>query len=69
MNSGHIKVKVGFQFKKVFVVDTENCKSYDCFHPHDCPVQGARGVRSSAARWMCLTNVNRGCPDKPKLKK
>lgn len=66
--NGHIKVKIAGKIRSVYVTDIHNCKGYECFHPHDCPVQGARGVRSSEARWMCLTNVLRGCPDKP-LKK
>lgn len=48
--------------KNVQVVDAL-CPKRSCYHPHDCPVQGAGGVRESTERWMCLTNVNHGCPD------
>ena len=65
MSSGTIKVKVAGRTRSVFVTDVKNCKAYKCFHPHDCPVQGAGGVRSSQERWMCLTNVTHGCPDNP----
>ena len=66
--SGHIKVKVAGKIRNVWVTDTKNCKDYKCFHPHDCPIQGASGVRNSQERWMCLTNLYHGCPDKPEKK-
>jgi hypothetical protein len=66
MSSGKIKVKFAGKTRSVWVSDVNNCKEYKCFHPHDCPVQGLRSVRSSAERWMCLTNVIKGCPDEPK---
>jgi len=65
MSSGTIRMKLHGKYRDVWVADTKNCKDYKCFHPHDCPVQGARGVRSSKERYMCLTNVNNGCPDEP----
>jgi hypothetical protein len=40
-----------------------DCPERSCWHPHDCPIQGAGGVRESAERWMCLTNALNGCPD------
>lgn len=61
---GNIRIKVYGKYREVYVTDIDNCKNYECFHPHDCPVQGAGGVRSSKARWMCLTNANHGCPDR-----
>lgn len=63
MSVGNIKVKFAGKMRSVWVTDIDKCKSYKCFHPHDCPVQGSRGVRDSESRWMCLTNVLRGCPD------
>ena len=63
MSSGTIKIKLHGKYRDVWVSDTRNCKNYKCFHPHDCPTQGARGVRSSKGRYMCLTNVNQGCPE------
>ena len=63
MSSGNITVFYGGKKRSVFVTDTKNCKNYTCFKPHDCPIQGAKGIRNSASRWMCLTNVNSGCPD------
>lgn len=65
MSSGTIRMKLHGKYRDVWVSDTKNCKYYKCFHPHDCPIQGARGVRSSTERYMCLTNVNHGCPDEP----
>lgn len=65
MSSGNIKLKVRGKTRNVWVSDVNNCKKYNCFHPHDCPIQGVRGVRSSQERWMCLTNVYRGCPVEP----
>jgi hypothetical protein len=60
-----IKVKVyGNTIKKVEVID-ERCLNYKCFKPHNCPVQGAGGVRDSKERWVCLTNFYHGCPDNP----
>lgn len=50
--------------KRAVYVSESNCPLYECFRPHDVPVQGARGVRSSKERYMCLTNVHAGCPDK-----
>lgn len=61
---GNIRIKVYGKVRSVYVSDTSHCKDYKCFHPHDCPVQGAKGVRSSEPRWMCLTNANHGCPDR-----
>ena len=49
-------------------VAEKDCPKYKCYHPHDCPVQGAKGVRDSKERWMCLTNFYNGCPDIKKLK-
>jgi hypothetical protein len=66
MSSGKIKIKLNGKYRDVFVADTTNCKNYKCFLPHDCPIQGAGGVRSSLERYMCLTNVNEGCPAEPK---
>lgn len=68
MASGNISIKVHGKMRKVWVADTVNCKNYKCFHPHDCPIQGARGVRNSSERYMCLTNVNNGCPENKELK-
>ncbi len=67
--SGTIRMKLYGKFRNVFVSNTKNCKNYKCFHPHDCPIQGARGVRSSGTRYMCLTNVNSGCPENPEINK
>lgn len=64
MSSGTVRIKLNGKYRDVWVSDVTNCKQYKCFHPHDCPVQGARGVRSSKERYMCLTNVNQGCPSK-----
>lgn len=67
-------MKVYGKIREVYVVDRD-CPFRSCFHPHDCPVQGAGGVRESKERWMCLTNAMSGCPDnkpepiKPKGKK
>ena len=57
-----VKVKVG-EIKREVTVADEQCPYRHCFHPHDVPVQGAGGVRSSAARWLCLTNARQGCPE------
>ena len=57
-----VKVKYAGKMRRVEVVD-RLCPHRSCFHPHDCPVQGAGGVRQSEPRWMCLTNAMRGCPD------
>ena len=65
---GKIRVKVGGKTRYVWVVDTKKCKNYNCFLPHDCPIQGAGGVRNSQERWMCLTNANHGCPINPEEK-
>lgn len=65
MADGHITVKIAGKNKRVWVSDKDKCPKYKCFHPHDCPVQGGGGVRSSSERWMCLTNALRGCPDNP----
>jgi len=65
MSSGTIRMKLYGKYRDVWVSDTKNCKNYKCFHPHNCTVQGARGVRSSTERYMCLTNVNHGCPNEP----
>lgn len=65
MSSGNVKVKINGKVKLVWCSDTDNCPQYTCFHPHDCPIQGARGVRCSIERWMCLTNALHGCPDNP----
>ena len=62
---GKIKIKVGGKIRSVWVSDTKNCQNYECFNPHDCPVHGAGGVRSSTPRWMCLTNALNGCPENP----
>lgn len=67
--SGNVKVKTGGKIRNVWVTDIKNCKDYKCFHPHDCPIQGAKGVRNSQERWMCLTNFHQGCPDEPQKKK
>ena len=58
-----LKIKHAGTYRHVEAISKE-CINKPCFHPHDCPVQGARGVRSSEARWMCLTNVLSGCPSK-----
>lgn len=68
MSSGIIRTKVHGKYREVWVSDTSNCKNYKCFNPHDCPVQGAGGVRSSKERYMCLTNVYSGCPYEPEKK-
>lgn len=60
---GKIRVKVYKTYKNVWVSDTDKCKKRECFKPHNCPVQGAMGVRSSDERWMCLTNFYSGCPE------
>jgi hypothetical protein len=39
-----------------------DCPTRPCWDPHDCPVQGAGGVRESESRWLCLTNALQGCP-------
>ena len=57
-----IKVKFAGKVREVEVLD-KKCRHRKCFHPHDCPVQGAKGVRRSEPRWMCLTNFLHGCPD------
>lgn len=57
-----MKMRIHGKTRDVYVVD-KDCKSRPCFHPHDCPVQGAGGVRESEERWMCLTNAMGGCPD------
>jgi hypothetical protein len=57
-----IKVKFAGKVRTVSVV-YKDCATRKCFHPHDCPVQGSGGVRESQERWMCLTNVLRGCPE------
>ena len=60
---GKIRVKVfGKTYKQVWVIDTDKCKNRKCFKPHDCPIQGASGVRNNDERWMCLTNFYNGCP-------
>lgn len=69
MSSGTIKIKFAGKTRNVWVSDIKNCKSYDCFHPHDFPVHGAKGVNSTQERWVCLTNALHGCPENPKLKK
>ena len=53
---GDITIKIGNKKVRVKVLDREKCGNYECFVPHDCPVQGAGGVRASEPRWMCLTN-------------
>jgi len=68
MNAGKIRIKVYKKYREVFVTDTVNCKSYQCFHPHNCPIHGAKGINDSNDRWMCLTNVNEGCPKIKKIK-
>jgi hypothetical protein len=67
--SGTVRVKLYGKYREVWVSDTKNCKNFKCFHPHDCPVQGARGGRSSEERYMCLTNLYHGCPDDPQKKR
>ena len=57
-----IKVKHGGKIRLVEVSD-KDCATRSCLRPHDCPVQGQGGVRSSAPRWVCLTNFHSGCPD------
>ena len=57
----NISIKVSGKKRNINCAD-KDCPKRTCWHPHDCPVQGAGGVRESKARWMCLTNVNRGCP-------
>ena len=66
--SGTIKIKLAGKWRFVFVSDINNCKKYECFHPHDCPVHGAKGVQQTAERYVCLTNFYNGCPAKPKIK-
>lgn len=66
MSGGNVKVKIGGKVKLVWCLDPDNCPDYVCFHPQDCPIQGASGVRNSGERWMCLTNALYGCPDNPK---
>lgn len=56
-----VKMKLYGKVRAVGCRDHE-CPDRPCFKPHDCPIQGAGGVRESAERWMCLTNVNHGCP-------
>lgn len=63
MSSGTIRMKLYGKYRDVWVSDTKNCKNYKCFNPHDCPVRGVGGVRTSTERYMCLTNVNNGCPE------
>lgn len=59
-----MKIKTDvFGAKRDVIVSDRACPKRKCFKPHDCPVQGARGVRESASRWMCLTNVLHGCPE------
>jgi len=57
-----VKVKYAGVNRQVEVWEKE-CINKPCFKPHDCPIQGAGGVRSSQSRRMCLTNALRGCPD------
>lgn len=57
-----ITVKFAGERRKVEVSD-KDCATRPCLRPHDCPVQGRGGVRSSTPRWMCLTNFYNGCPD------
>lgn len=57
-----IKIKFAGKMRSVEVSD-KDCATRPCLKPHDCPAQGGGGVRSSQPRWMCLTNVNHGCPD------
>ena len=63
-----VRIKIQDKFRNILVVDAQKCPNYKCFHPHDCPIQGFGGVRNSESRWMCLTNVNNGCPEKKNLK-
>jgi len=65
MSSGNIKVRIAGKIRNVWVSDINNCKDCECFHPHDCPIQGVKGVRNSEERWICLTNFYHGCPSKP----
>lgn len=58
----YIDINFAGKRRKVWVVD-EDCKNRKCFRPHNCPVQGKKGVRSSEPRWMCLTNFLHGCPE------
>ena len=53
--------------KHVFVTEKE-CINFQCYHPHDCPIQGSGGVRNSKERYMCLTNFYKGCPKNPLIK-
>lgn len=57
-----IRIKFAGRMRLVEVSD-KYCAKRHCLHPHDCPVQGQGGVRSSTPRWVCLTNVLHGCPD------
>ncbi len=57
------------KIKKDVIVAEKNCIKYECYHPHDCPVQGAGGVRESKERYMCLTNFYSGCPKEKVIKK
>jgi hypothetical protein len=57
-----LNVKVRGSKRNVECID-EDCPKRKCWHPHDCPVQGQGGIRESTPRWMCLTNVLKGCPD------
>ena len=62
-----VRAKFGSGYRWVEVPHRE-CPTLECFHPHDCPVQGYGGVRESQPRWMCLTNVLHGCPENPQPK-
>jgi hypothetical protein len=55
--------------KRRVIVADKACPTFACFRPHDCPTQGAKGVRQSTERYMCLTNVLRGCPEHPQPKR
>lgn len=59
-----MKITVRFAGKRRGVdVAEEDCKKRPCLKPHNCPVQGAGGVRYSDERWVCLTRFLHGCPN------